>query len=94
MKFIKEWSEWNPVLNKKVLDFIEINKVHLKSFWNDDMSEEENIQLLVDYFTEYPDEMNFPINIDNIKSVSSKSSLKNLAPILMNIGGVADFRSF
>ena len=58
MKFIKEWSEWNPVLNKKVLDFIEINKTNLKNIWNDDMSEEENIKFLVDYFTEYPDEMN------------------------------------
>ena len=58
MKFIKEWSEWNPVLNKKVLDFIEINKTNLKNIWNDDMSEEENIKFLVVYFTEYPDEMN------------------------------------
>jgi hypothetical protein len=47
MKFIKEWSEWNPVLNKKVLDFIEINKTNLKNIWNDDMSEEENIKFLI-----------------------------------------------
>lgn len=94
MKFIKEWSEWNPVLNKKILDFIEINKTNLKNIWNDDMSEEENIKFLVDYFTEYPDEMNSSINPDNIKTVSSKAGMKNSAPILMNIGGVADFRSF
>ena len=93
-KSIKEWSEWNPVLNKKALDFIEINKVHLKHLWDDDMNEEENIQFLVDYFTEYPDEMNFPINIDNIKTVISKAGMKNSAPILMNIGSVTDFRSF
>jgi peroxiredoxin len=94
MKFIKEWSEWNPVLKKKALDFIEINKVNLKDLWDDDISEEENIQFLVDYFTEYPDEMNFPINIDNIKTVISKAGMKNSAPILMNIGSVTDFRSF
>lgn len=94
MKFIKEWSEWNPVLNKKVLDFIEINKTNLKNIWNDDMSEEENIKFLVDYFTEYPDEMNSSINIDNIKTFISKAGMKNSTPILMNIGGVTDFRSF
>ena len=71
MKFIKEWSEWNPVLNKKVLDFIEINKTNLKNIWNDDVSEEENIKFLVDYFTEYPDEMNSSINPDNIKKIIS-----------------------
>jgi peroxiredoxin len=88
MKFIKEWSEWNPVLNKKVLDFIEINKTNLKNIWNDDMSEEENIKFLVDYFTEYPDEMNSSINPDNIKKVISKGDMRSSVPILMNIGGI------
>ena len=94
MKFIKEWSEWNPVLNKKVLDFIEINKTNLKNIWNDDMSEEENIKFLVDYFTEYPDEMNPVVNPDRVKTISSKSGMKNSAPVMMNIGGVRDFKSF
>ena len=94
MKFIKEWSEWNPVLNQEVLDFIEINKVSLRNLWDDDMSEEENMKFLIDYFTEYPDEMSSPINIDNIKTILTKANLKNSSPILMNIGGVRDFRSF
>ena len=94
MKFIKEWSEWNPTLNKDVLDFIETNKIHLRHLWDDDMSEEENIKFLVDYFTEYPDEMSSPINIDNIKTILTKVNLKNSSPVLMNIGGVRDFRSF
>jgi hypothetical protein len=94
MKFIKEWSQWNPTLNKKVLDFIETNKTNLRHLWDDDKSEEENIQSLIDYFTEYPDEMNSSINSDNIKTVMSKAGMKNSAPILMNIGGVTDFRSF
>jgi hypothetical protein len=93
MKFIKEWSEWNPTLNKKVLDFIEINKTNLKNLWDDSKSEEENMKFLIDYFTEYPDEMNSSINPDNIKTVMSKSGMRNLVPILMNIGGT-DFRSF
>lgn len=93
-KFIKEWSEWNPVLNKKVLDYIETNKIHLRHLWDDDKSEEENIQFLVDYFTEYPDEMNSSIDPDKVKTVKPISGIKNAAPILQNIGGVKDFRSF
>ncbi len=94
MKFIKEWSEWNPVLNKDVLEFIEINKTNLQHLWDDDKSEEENMKFLIDYFTEYPDEMNSSINSDNIKTVTPLKGIKNAAPILQNIGGVRDFRSF
>jgi hypothetical protein len=94
MKFIKEWSEWNPVLNKDVLEFIEINKTNLQHLWDDDKSEEENMKFLIDYFTEYPDEMNSSINSDNIKTVTPLTGIKNTAPILQNIGGVRDFRSF
>ena len=94
MKFIKEWSEWNPVLNKKVLEFIEINKTNLRNLWDDSKSEEENMKFLIDYFTEYPDEMKSSITPDNIKTVMSKAGMKNSTPILMNIGGVTDFRSF
>ena len=94
MKFIKEWSEWNPTLNKKVLDYIETNKIHLRNLWDDDKSEEENIQFLVDYFTEYPDEMNSSIDPDKVKTVKPLSGIKNDAPVLQNIGGVKDFKSF
>jgi hypothetical protein len=87
-------ENFNPVLNKKVLDFIEINKTNLKNLWDDSKSEEENMKFLIDYFTEYPDEMKSSINPDNIKIVISKAGMKNSAPILMNIGGVTDFRSF
>lgn len=94
MKFIKEWSEWNPTLNKKVLDYIETNKIHLRHLWDDDKSEEENMEFLINYFTEYPDEMNSSINTDKIKTVTPVTGIKNAAPILQNIGGVKDFRSF
>ena len=94
MKFIKEWSEWNPTLNKDILDFIEINKTHLRHLWDDDKSEEENIEFLIDYFTEYPDQMNTSINTDKVKTITPVSGIKNAAPILQNIGGVKDFRSF
>jgi hypothetical protein len=88
MKFIKEWSEWNPTLNKEVLDFVETNKVNLRHLWNDDKSEEENMKFLIDYFTEYPDEMTSSIKTDKIKSVTPISGIKNAVPTLQNIGGV------
>ncbi len=88
MKFLKEWSEWNPDINKRVKDFIDTNKTRLLDMWDDEKSEEENMQNLVDYFTEYPDEMNSVVNPDKIKTISSKAGLTNSAPIFMNIGGV------
>lgn len=94
MKFIKEWSEWNPDLNKKVKDYIELNKTQLRSMWDDEKSEEENEQFLIDYFTEYPDEMNSVINVDKVQTVRPVTGIKNTAPILQNIGGVKDFKSF
>ena len=94
MKFIKEWSEWNPELNKKVRDYIELNKTQLRSMWDDEKSEEENEQFLIDYFTEYPDEMNSVINVDKVQTVRPVTGIKNTAPILQNIGGVKDFKSF
>ena len=94
MKFIKEWSEWNPDLNKKVRDYVELNKTQLRSMWDDEKSEEENEKFLIDYFTEYPDEMNSVINVDKVRTVSPITGIKNTAPILQNIGGVKDFKSF
>ena len=95
MKFLKEFSNWNPTLNKEVLDFIEKNRAYLiTNLYDKDKSDEENEQDLIDYFTEYPELMNSQLNIKNIKTVSNPSSVKNMAPVLMNIGGVKDFRSF
>jgi hypothetical protein len=94
MKFIKEWSDWNPVLNKRVKDYIELNKQHLTELWDDEKSEEKNISFLTDYFTEHPDEMNSIINPDKVKTVTPVTGIKNSAPILQNIGGVKDFKSF
>lgn len=87
-------ENWNPTLNKKVLDYIETNKIHLRRLWDDDKSEEENMEFLIDYFTEYPDEMNSSIDPDKVKTVKPLSGIRNAAPVLQNIGGVKDFRSF
>jgi len=46
MKYIVEWSNWNPVINKEVVDYIETNKQNLGHLWDNDKSEEENIKFL------------------------------------------------
>lgn len=94
MKFLKEFSEWNPDLNKKVLDYIETNKSKLGYLWDSEKSEEENMDFLINYFTEYPDEMKSKIDLDRVTSPSSQYGLKNSSPTLQNIGGVKDFKSF
>jgi len=95
MKFLKEFSNWNPSLNKEVIDFIEKNKVYLMTnLYDKKKSDEENEQDLIDYFTEYPELMKSQFNIKNVKTISNQSNVKNMAPVLMNIGGVKDFRSF
>jgi hypothetical protein len=94
INYQKYFENWNPVLNKRVKDYIELNKQHLTELWDDEKSEEENISFLTDYFTEHPDEMNSIINPDKVKTVTPVTGIKNSAPILQNIGGVKDFKSF
>lgn len=90
MKFIKEWSEWNPVRNQAILDYIENNKTKLYHLWDNSISEEENIKNLVDYFTEYPDEMDSQIKVDNVKTLKPIPNIKRSVPILQNIGGLVN----
>jgi hypothetical protein len=94
MKFLKEFENWNPIINKDVVEFIEKNKTHLLHLWDKDKSEEENMEFLTNYFREYPDLMNDTIDLKKITIPQSKIGIKNGAPILQNIGGVKDFRSF
>ena len=94
MKYIKDFSNYNPVLNLKVSEFIERNKTGLLHLWDKDKSEEENIEFLTNYFKEFPELMSDKIDFQNISLPKSKPGLRNSAPILQNIGGVKDFRSF
>lgn len=95
MKYLKEFSSWNPSLNKDVKDFIEKNKSYLiANLYDRNKSDEENEEDIINFFTEYPDLMRGEIDIKNIQSVKSQTSITNVSPILMNIGGVKDFRSF
>lgn len=92
--YLSYFENWNPVVNKEVVDFIEKNKTQLIHLWDKDKSEEENMEFLTNYFTEYPELMDDSIDFKNITIPQSKFGLKNSAPILQNIGSVKDFRSF
>jgi len=87
-------ENWNPVVNKDVVDFIEKNKTRLIHLWNKDKSEEENMDFLTNYFREFPELMDDKIDFTKISIPNSKFGLRNTAPILQNIGSVKDFRSF
>jgi len=94
MKFLKEFENWNPVVNIEVTDFINRNRGYLMHLWDDNKSEEENMESIKDYLTENPELMEDQIDIRKVKSMNKQSGIKNMAPMLMNIGGVKDFRSF
>lgn len=96
MKYIKEWSNYNPVLNKKVKDFVELNKFNLPELWDNSLSEQENIDFMLSYFSEYPEEMNSELNVNKIKKArrTKSNSLRGYVPILQNIGGVDNFRYY
>ena len=94
MKHIKQFENWNPVINKDVKDFIETYKTRLIHLWDKSKSEEENMDFLTNYFTEYPELMDDKIDFTKVTIPQSKIGLRNATPILQNIGGVKDFRSF
>lgn len=94
MKFLKQFENWNPIVNKEVVDFIEKNKKHLLHLWDKDKSEEENMDFLTNYFREFPELMHDNIDFTKITIPNSKFGLKNSAPVLQNIGSTKDFRSF
>ena len=94
MKYLKEWSNWNPKVNKQVKEFVEDHKYNLPQLWDDNLSEDENIDKMIKYFTKYPNEMKSILNGDKLTvAMPSTSNIKNAAPVLQNIGGVHDFKS-
>lgn len=95
MKYIKEFKEYNVKLNKRVYDYVQDVKYRLTHLWDKNLTDEENEQFLIDYFTEFPNEMT-TLNSDKIKKASQNytNSLLTRAPQLQNLGGTVDFRGF
>lgn len=95
MRYIKEFKKYNPKLNKEVYDYVQDVKYRLPNLWDKNLTDEENEQFLIDYFTEFPNEMT-TLNIDKIKKASQNytNSLLSRTPQLQNLGGTSDFRGF
>ena len=94
MKYLKEYSKWNPKVNREVKEFVEDHKYNLPHLWDDNLSEDENVNKMIKYFTKYPNEMKSILSGDKITAPMSKpANIKSSAPILQNIGGVHDFKS-
>jgi hypothetical protein len=86
------FESWNPTLNKEVKNYVEMNKYNLPELWNNELSEDENIDFMINYFTKYPDQMR--TREYKIKSTKRDGDFRNNVPIVQNIGGVEDFRTF
>jgi hypothetical protein len=87
MEYLKEWKEFNPGLDLKVKEYVSMNKYNLPDLWNKSLSEDENVDSMIEYFTKYPNEMVHSISNDNIRKASQKSNSLEYVPILQNIGG-------
>jgi hypothetical protein len=94
MKFLKQFENWNPVVNKEVVDFIEKNKQRLSHLYDKTLTEEENMQNLITLFTENPELMKDELDWNRIETLAPITGIKNMAPVMQNIGYVKDFRSF
>lgn len=94
MKYIKEFNNFNSSLNKEVYDYVQDVKYRLPNLWDDNLTDEENEEFLINYFTEFPNEMT-TLNVDKIKKASQNytNSLLARVPRFQNIGSTVDFRS-
>lgn len=95
MKYIKDFNNYNSKLNKRVYDYVQDVKYRLPHLCDKDLTEEENEQFLINYFTEFPTEMT-TLNTDKIKKASQNytNSLLSRTPQLQKLGGTVDFRGF
>jgi len=88
MNYIDDWSLYNQKNKLNAKDYVSGNLLRLVPLFkfDDECSDEEKEQLLIDYFTKYPDQ---------IKSLSYYTVGKPnqmSVPRLMNIGGVIKYR--
>lgn len=75
---ITKYKDWNLIRN-----YVEETKYRQPELWDNELSEEENVNFMIDYFTKYPNEMKF-VNV-NVKQTHNIKP-----PILQNIGGVSE----
>jgi len=88
MNYIQDWSKYNQDNVLKAKEYVQDNLFRLITFFNDEdgYTTEEKEQLLIDYFTKYPDQ----IKKINVQTVGKPNQLS--IPRLNNIGGVVKYR--
>lgn len=88
MLYIDDWSLFNQKNILKSKEFVNDNFFRLIQFikFDGDVSESEKKQILIDYFTKYPDQ----IKSVSVYTVGNPNQLE--VPRLMNIGGVFKYR--
>ena len=88
MNYIDDWSLYNQKNKLKAKDYVSSNLLRLVSLFKfeDECSGEEKEQLLVDYFTKYPDQ------IKSLSYYTVGNPNQMSVPRLMNIGGVIKYR--
>ena len=88
MNYIDDWSLYNQKNLLKAKEFVNDNLFRLVQLFNieDDVETEEKKQILIDYFTRYPDQ----IKSINVYTVGNPNQLS--VPRLNNIGGTFKYR--
>jgi len=84
MDYIDDWDLYNQKHRLSAKDYVTDNLYRLIKFFNieDDYTIEEQEQILIDYFTKYPDQIQFL----SIHTIGRPHQLA--IPRLNNIGGV------
>jgi hypothetical protein len=88
MNYLDDWSLYNQKNLLKAKEFVNDNFFRLVQFFNfeEESSDEEKKQILIDYFTKYPDQ----IKSISVYTVGNPNQMN--VPRLMNIGGVIKYR--
>jgi hypothetical protein len=88
MKHLDDWRLYNQKNKLNAKEFVQENLFRLIQFFNieENLTTEEKEQILIDYFTKYPDQ----ITSINISTVGRPNPMS--VPRLNNIGGVIKYR--
>lgn len=87
-EIIKKWSEWNPKVDFEVKGWVKNNLWRLIQLMepDEDLSDDEKEDVLVDYFTRYPDQ------IPKLNLQFPQGDKMSMVPKVQNIGGVVKYR--
>jgi len=88
MDIIKSWSDWNPKIDFEVRGWVKNNLWRLIQLISvdSDLTIEEKEELLVDYFSRYPDQ------IPKLNLQFPQGDGESMIPRVQNIGGTIKYR--